>query len=185
MFRAADAVGAGVSWRDLYWARDSGLVLELSRGVFQLRDAGGLDEIDFVTVCARVPRAVVCLGSALAYWDLSDEIPGRVDIAVPVGTHRPQIDHPPTRVHVFRAETFGLGRVDVAVEPGARFAITDAERTVVDAFRLRHLLGKDLAIGGLRRYLRRPRPKPARVIELAGALRVRTPVTEALRLLQE
>lgn len=101
MFRAADAVGAGVSWRDLYWARDSGLVLELSRGVFQLRDAGGLDEIDFVTVCARVPRAVVCLGSALAYWDLSDEIPGRVDIAVPVGTHRPQIDHPPTRVHVF------------------------------------------------------------------------------------
>jgi len=185
VFRAADAVGAGVSWRDLYWARDSGLVLELSRGVFQLREAAGLDQVDFVAVCARAPRAMVCLASALAYWDLSDEILGWVDLAVPQGTHRPRIDHPPTRVHVFRADTFALGRMEVDVEPGARFAITDPERTVVDAFRFRHRLGDDLAAVGLRRYLQRSRSKPGRVLQLAGALRVRTPVAEALRMLQE
>jgi hypothetical protein len=185
VFRAAEAVGTGVSWRDLYQVRDAGLVLELSRGLYQLRDAAGLDQLDFVTVCARAPRAMVCLGSALAYWDLSDEIPGWVDLAVPSGTHRPRIDHPPTRVHVFAADTFALGRTEVAVVPGAGFAITDPERTVADAFRLRHRLGEGLAVGGLRRYLRRPRPKPGRVLELAGALRVRTPVLDALRVLQE
>ena len=169
----------------LYLARDSGLVLELSRGVFQLLEVAGLDQVDFVAACARAPRAMVCLGSALAYWDLSDEIPGWVDLAVPEGTHRPRIGHPPTRVHVFRAETFGLGRIRVEVGPGAHFAITDPERTVVDAFRFRHRLGEDLAVGGLRRYLRRPRPKPGRVLDLAGVLRVRTPVADALRLLQE
>jgi predicted transcriptional regulator of viral defense system len=185
VFRAAEAVTAGVSWRDLYWARDSGLLLELSRGVFQLREAAGLDQVDFVAVCSRAPRAMVCLGSALTYWDLSDEIPGWVDLAVPGGAHRPRIDYPPTRVHVFSADTFGLGRTEVEVEPGARFAITDPERTVVDAFRLRHRLGEDLAVGGLRRYLRRARPKPGQVLELAGALRVQTPIADALRLLQE
>jgi hypothetical protein len=185
VFRAGEAVGAGVSWRDLYQARDAGLVLELSRGLYQLRDAAGLDQLDFVTVGARAPRAMVCLGSALAYWDLSDEIPGWVDLAVPSGTHRPRIDHPPTRVHVFGAATFELGRTEITVAPGAGFAITDPERTVVDAFRFRHRLGEGLAVGGLRRYLRRPQPKPGRVLELAGALRVRTPVLDALRVLQE
>jgi len=185
VFRAGDAVRAGVSWRDLYRVRDAGLVVELARGVYQLGEAGGLDQLDFVAVCARAPRAMVCLGSALAYWDLSDEIPGWVDLAVPQGTHRPRIDHPPTRVHVFRAETFDLGRTRVTVEGGAQFWISDSERTVVDVFRLRHQVGEDLAIGGMRRYLRGPRPRPGRVLELAGELRVRAPVLAALRMLAE
>ena len=88
-------------------------------------------------------------------------------------------------MHVFRADTFGLGRTEVTVEPAASFAITDPERTVVDAFRLRHRMGEDLAVGGLRRYLRRPRPKPGRVLDLARELGVRAPVMHALRVLQE
>jgi len=185
VFRSGDAVGAGVSWRDLYQARDAGLVLELSRGLFQLREAAGLDQVDFVAACARAPRAMVCLGSALAYWDLSDEITAWVDLAVPSGAHRPRIDHPPTRVHVFNAGSFGLGRIRVAVTQGAGFAITDPERTVVDCFRTRQRLGDALAVGGLRRYLARPGAKPGLVLELAEVLRVRTPVLDALRFLQE
>ena len=184
VFRASEAVSAGVSWRDLYRVRDAGLILELSRGLYQLRDAAGFDQVDFVAVCARAPAAMVCLGSALAYWDLSDEIPGWVDLAVPAGAHRPQIDHPPTRVHVFAVATFALGRMQISVAPGAGFTITDPERTVVDAFRLRHRLGESLAAGGLRRYLQRPRPRPRRVLELAGQLRVRMPVLQALQVLQ-
>jgi hypothetical protein len=185
IFRARDAVGTGLSWRDLYQARDSGLVVELSRGLYQLRESAGIDQIDFVVACARAPQAMVCLGSALAYWDLSDEIPNWVDLAVPSGSHRPRITHPPTRVHVFGASTFGLGRIEVAVEHDIGFSISDPERTVVDCFRLRHRIGVDLAVGGLRRYLRRPRAKPGHVLELAERLRVRTPLLDAMRVLQE
>ncbi|MDQ6911016.1 MAG: type IV toxin-antitoxin system AbiEi family antitoxin domain-containing protein [Actinomycetota bacterium] len=185
VFHAQEAITAGVSWRDLYRARDQGVILELSRGLYQLREADGLDQLDFVVVCARAPEAMICLVSALAYWDLTDENPNQVDLAVPEGKHRPRIDHPPTRVHVFQAATFDLGRADVKIGHTARFAITDRERSVVDAFRLRHRYGEDLAVGGLRRYLRQPRSQPARVIELASALRVRTPLMGALQLLQE
>ena len=44
------------------------------------------------------------LGSALAHWDLSDETPTRVDLAVPAGSHRPRITiHPPTSTSLERA----------------------------------------------------------------------------------
>ena len=163
IFRARDAIEQGISWRDLYQVRDSGLLIEVSRGLFQLREAAGIDQIDFVVVCARSPQGMVCLGSALAYWDLSDETPTRVDLAVPAGSHRPSIDHPPTRVHVFGASNFGLGRIEVPVGLDLAFRITDPERTVVDCFRQRHRLGADLAVVGLRKYLRRPRAQPGRV----------------------
>jgi predicted transcriptional regulator of viral defense system len=126
---------------------------------------------------------MICLDSALAHWDLSDELPSEVHLAVPEGSHRPTIDYPPTRVHVFRAPTFSLGRVEVRDERGDRFWISDRERTIVDAFRLRHLMGEDAANAALRRYLA-DRPKPGRVAELACALRVWTPLASAMRLLQ-
>ena len=121
-FGRGTPLGYGISWRDLYRARDSGLLIEVSRGLFQLRETVGIDQIDFVVVCARAPQGMVCLGSALAYWDLSDETPTWVDLAVPAGTHRPQIDYPPTRVHVFGATNFGLGRIEVLVSRTSTFA---------------------------------------------------------------
>lgn len=183
VFRSKDAVAAGVAWRDLYALRDAGEILELSRGLFQLADMAGTSHSDFVAVCARAPQGMICLDSALAYWDLSDEIPDRVHLAVPEGTHRPTIDYPPIRVHVFQAATFGLGRLARRGEQGERFWISDRERTVVDAFRLRHRLGEDVAHAALRRYLQ-GRAQPARLSEYARALRVWGPLTGALRVLQ-
>ena len=90
IFRAQEAVGAGVSWRDLYRLRDGGAIIELSRGLYQLGEAAGVDNIDFISLSARAPLSMVCLHSALSHWDLSDEIPPQVHIAVPQGAHRPQ-----------------------------------------------------------------------------------------------
>jgi hypothetical protein len=73
----------------------------------------------------------------------------------------------------------------VEVEQDLAFRITDPERTVVDCFRQRHRIGTDLAVAGLRRYLRQPRAQPGRVLELAEELRVRTPILGAMRVLQE
>ncbi len=185
VFRSKEAVAAGISWRDLYALRDEGDVLELSRGLFQLADTSGIGNIDFVAVCARAGHGMIALDSALSYWDLTDDIPSRVHLAVPEGSHRPTIDHPPTTVHVFRAATFDLGRMEIREEGGERFWITDPERTVIDAFRLRHRLGEDEANRALRRYLAQPRPKLARLADLSRQLRVSTPVRSALRVLHE
>ena len=182
IFRAAEAVDAGVSWRDLYLLRDEGALLELSRGLYQLREAAGVDNIDFISVCARVPRGMICLNSALAYWDLSDEIPPVVHLAIPRGSHRPTVDYPPTEVHVFGAGSFDVGRVEVVHGERERFAITSRERTVVDAFRLRHLVGEELAHDAIRRYLR-ARPQIPLHSEVGKQLRAGTAFNDTIRLL--
>ncbi len=183
VFRSKDAVAAGVSWRDLYALRNRGEILELSRGLYQLAETAGISHVDFVAVCGRAPKGMICLNSALAYWDLSDEIPALVHLAVPSGSHRPVIDYPPTQVHVFRSATFAIGRLEVAEETGERFWVSDRERTVADAFRLRHLTGEDLAFAALRRYLQ-ARPKLARLAEVARPLHAWGALSAALRILQ-
>jgi predicted transcriptional regulator of viral defense system len=75
-----------------------------------LSDAAGVDNVDFIAVCARAPRGMVCLHSALAHWDLSDEIPPVIHVAIPKGVNRPVIDYPPTEVHVFAAGSFDVGQ---------------------------------------------------------------------------
>ena len=84
---------------------------------------------------------------------------------------------------MFRAASFGLGRVEIG-DDGERFRITDRERTVVDAFRLRHLVGEDTAHRALRRYLGQPRPRLARLGDIARELRASTSVRSALRVLE-
>lgn len=183
VFRSKDAVAAGVSWRDLYALRDRGEIRELSRGLYQLPGGADLSNVDFVAVCGRAPHGMICLNSALAYWDFSDEIPAQVHLAVPSGSHRPVIDYPPVQVHVFHAGTFGIGRLEVTAETGERFWVSDPERTVADAVRLRHLIGDDLAFAALRRYLQ-SRPSLARLAEVARPLRAWGPLSAALRILQ-
>jgi hypothetical protein len=102
---------------------------------------------------------------------------------VPSGSHRPVIDYPPTQVHVFHAGTFSIGRLEVAEETGEGFWVSDRERTVADAIRLRHLTGDDLAFAALRRYLD-AQPRMARLAEVARPLRAWGALSAALRILQ-
>lgn len=183
VFRSRDAIAVGLSWRDLYALRDGGEILELSRGLFQRATSAGGDHVDLVAVCARAPHGMIAMDSALSYWDLTDDIPMTVHLAVPSGSHRPAIDHPPTTVHVFAAATFDLGRIEVEEEGGERFSISDRERTVVDAFRLRHQLGETTAHHALRRYLGQSHPRRTLLVDYASRLRAASAVRAAIRVL--
>ncbi|HVX17906.1 MAG TPA: hypothetical protein VHA73_07720 [Acidimicrobiales bacterium] len=81
---------------------------------------------------------------------------------------------------MFRAASYELGRIEVTEAGGERFWITDRERTVVDAFRLGHLVGDTTAHPASRRYLDQPRPKLAQLADLARDLRASTAVRVAL-----
>lgn len=182
-FKAGDATKADVHPRDLYALRDEGFVVELSRGVFRLANAEMSPYLDLVAVSRRSPRGTICLNSALSFWDLTDEVPGEVHLAVPRGSHRPSIDYPPTRVHVFAAATFQLGREKVQLKSDEEITIYSPERSVVDAMRLRNQVGTDVAYEALRRYMRRPGVSQDNLLRLARRLRAGGPVQDALQVL--
>lgn len=177
---SGELIAAGVRWEDLYRLRDSGDLVELSRGVYRSATVPGIAHLDLVAVCRRAPDATVCLSSAAAYWDLTDELPERVHLAVARGTHRPSIVYPPTAVHVFAAATFALGRTVEVVGSGETIQISSRERTVVDLLRLRARVGRDQAFGVLRTYLQSPNARPAELLDLARRLRAGTVVAAAM-----
>jgi predicted transcriptional regulator of viral defense system len=177
---AAELIESGARWEDLYRLRDSGELIELSRGVFRVADAPATAHLDLVAVCRRAPEGTICLNSAAGFWDLSDEMPGAVHLAIARGRHRPRIVYPPTRVHVFAAATFSLGREMKKIDSGETIAISSKERTVVDLMRLRSRVGRDLALGALRRYLQGGDARPGELLALARHLRVGSVMAEAM-----
>jgi hypothetical protein len=181
-FTTLTARQLGLHPRDLYRLRDEGEVLELSRGVFRRADAPAASMPDLLAVAYRVPAAIVCCVSALAVYDLTDEIPTAVQIAVPRCQRPPRISYPPAEVFRFATATFALGLSTVEAAPEEYVRIYSAERTVVDLMRLRGRLGEPLAFAALRRYLLRRDARPGELLSLARALDVLGPMRTALDL---
>ncbi len=177
---SAELIDNGARWEDLYRLRDGGELIELSRGIYRVADAPATAHLDLVAVCRRAPDGMICLTSAAGYWDLTDEMPDSVHLAVARGHHRPTIAYPSTQVHVFAAATFALGRVQQPVESAETIAISSRERTIVDLLRLRSRVGRDLALVTLRRYLQSPDARPGELLALARHLRIGTVMAETM-----
>src|SRR5262245_40697034 len=109
IMRMANAIQAGIHRTTLYAMRDTGVIEQLSRGLYRLADAPPLANPDMVTVARRVPRGVVCLISALALHDLTTQIPHEVWLAVPRDSEPPRVDYPPIRLFRFISPAFIAG----------------------------------------------------------------------------
>ena len=168
MLTTGEALAAGVHPRTLYAMRDTGILLRVARGLYRLADQPPLGNPDLVSVALKVPHGVVCLISALAYHELTTQIPHEVYVALARGTERPRLDHPPLRVFWFTGEAFteGIGRHEV---DGVPVRVYSPEKTLADCFKYRNKLGLDVAIEAVRLYRER---RPLKVGELMRFARV-------------
>jgi len=170
VLRTRDVLAMGIHPRTLYRMRDEGVVDQISRGVFRLASLPGLSNPDLVAVAMRVPRAVVCLISALVYHDCTSEVPHEVQIALPRRTKPPKIDHPPLRVFWFSDTALSEG-VQTVVLDGIEVRIFDLPKTVVDCFRFRNKLGLDVAVEALNQAIKRKGVQPAELLRYARLCR--------------
>ncbi|HWA76045.1 MAG TPA: type IV toxin-antitoxin system AbiEi family antitoxin domain-containing protein [Polyangiaceae bacterium] len=171
VLRMSDALAAGLNRKSLYALRDAGTITQLSRGVYRLASLPELEAPDLVTVAARVPSGVVCLVSALAYHELTTQIPHAVDIALPRGAEKPRIDYPPVHFYWFSGAAFASG-VELHAVDGQKVRIYSAEKSVADAFKYRNKLGLDVALEALRSWRRRRGASVERLLGHARACRV-------------
>jgi len=155
-----------LSDRRLYRLRDAGLIEQIGRGLYQRIDDSGTADRDLVEIAHRVPRATLCLVTALARHDLTDIIPARIDVALPRGHRHPRVQSLATW-HSFAVGTFDLGRDEFVLDGRLRIGLYQSERCIVDAFRLRHQEGDDIAVEALRRWLRRRGAQPTTLLAMA------------------
>ena len=152
-FRPCDAAAVGVGSRVLRRLVGNGSVERVTRGLYRVAAAEPTEHYSLAAVCARVPAAIVCLLSALSVHGFTTQLPWQEWIAIPHKARTPRLPGLPVRVVRFSGAALRYGVVNTTFE-GVPVRITSPARTVVDCFRFRRLVGRDVAIEALRDALR-------------------------------
>jgi len=182
VLRTKDAIHFGIHPETLYRMRDSGELAGLGRGLFRLSSLPPLGNPDLVTVGMKIPNSVICLISALAFHELTTQIPHQVYLALPRGTEPPRIEHPPLRVFWFTKSVFEFGQESQKLD-GAQIRVYSPEKTVADCFKYRNKIGMDTVREALKLYLERKKKNLNSLLEAAEVCRVANvmrPYLEAL-----
>ncbi|MBW2421365.1 MAG: type IV toxin-antitoxin system AbiEi family antitoxin domain-containing protein [Deltaproteobacteria bacterium] len=183
LMQTKDALDLGIHPRTLYRLRDEGIVVQVSRGIYRLASLPPLSQPDIAAVALRVPRAVICLTSALAYHDVTSEIPHEVQIALPRRTKTPRLDFPPIRVFWFSGPALSEG-IDVVEIDGVDVRVYDLPKTVVDCFRFRNKIGRDVAVAALNEAIKRKGVRPAELLRYARLCRIESVLLPYLEAIQ-
>ncbi len=181
-FRLRDLSAAGVPTARLRVLLESGAAERVARGLYRLTDSEPSEHYTLAAVCARVPAAIVCLLSALRVHEIGTQLPREAWIAIPHKARAPKLDGLPIRLIRFSGPSLRYG-IEARDLGGVPARITSPARTVVDCFRFRRLVGREVAIEALREVLRErrvTRDEIARVAEMCRARSLLRPYLEAL-----
>lgn len=171
IMRMAEALREGIHRRTLYAMRDAGQIETLARGLYRLAEGKPLAHPDLVTVAAKVPHGVVYLISALAFHELTTQIPHEVCIAVPRNSEPPRLDYPPIRVVRLSPAPYQAG-IETHRLDGVEVKVYSREKTLADCFKHRHEIGLDTVLEAVRRYGTQGRIDVDAVLRHAAVCRV-------------
>ena len=144
---------------------------QLARGLYQLADAP-IDAHHTLAEAAKLaPKGVICLTSALAFHELTDQMPAKVWIAIGPKDWHPKFRYPPTRFAHFPSDQLRVG-VERHVIDGVEVPIFGVAKTIADLFRYRRTVGVNVALEGLREALRKRKATPAQIAKYGSDARV-------------
>jgi len=173
MMRTGEATAAGIHPGTLYGMRDLGEIECLARGLYRLAEAPPLGNVDLVTVALRVPDAVICLISALAFHEITTQVPHAVHVALASGAREPRLRHPSLEIFEFGGQAFAAG-IETHELDGVPVRIYSPEKTLADCFKYRNKIGVDVAVEALRLYAERGDVKVNEIMRFARICRVAT-----------
>jgi len=172
LLRMLDAVRAGVHRDTLRVMVERGDLEKLSRGLYRLIDSPTPTHPDLAAVAVKVPQGVICLISALAYHELTTQIPHQVYLAIDRNSEPPRIDFPPVRTFRFSGSAFTEG-VERHKVDSVTLRVYSREKTIADCFKFRNKIGLDTCVEALRRYRESREFNPDALLSFASLCRVK------------
>lgn len=182
MVRLAEMQEQGITAATAARLVQDGRVVRLSRGLYQLPDAPMHAHHSLAEAAKRVPRGVVCLMSALAFHDLTDQLPPKVWLALGRKDWTPRVEYPPLRIARFSEDEYRRGIETHKIE-GVAVRIYNVPKTLADAFRYRRDIGISVCIESLRAALKKGKATPAQIAgeaEKSGVWKAMQPYLETL-----
>jgi len=159
-----------------------GRVEKIARGLYRLTNYTPGSHPDLVIASLQAPRGVICLLSALSFYEATSEIPRYVDLAIPRGAHANRIKYPPVRFYRFAPKTWKAGIEKYEIE-GHRIKVYSLAKTIADCFKFRNKIGIDLARDALKVAVTEKGIKLKDIMQYAKICRVDSivkPILEAM-----
>ena len=164
LFTTQKALKNDLSKKDLFVLIENSTITRLARGVYchAERDLSEEDQAALATLIVGKPSAL-CLLSALSYHQLTDIIPKKSWVMVPV-TKR-------TQHSMLRLYRTSHPQWDIGIQKEKNYWVTDIERTLVDCLVQKRLLGTQTSAEALRQAIRDKKTTLDKVLRMAVRLK--------------
>ncbi len=182
VLRPRDVEAAGIPREYLLRLLRRGVVERTGRGLYRMADAPVTEFHSLADIAKRLPKATVCLLSALVYHGITSQIPSEVWVALPRGSRTPRLDNRKLRLVRFGGLALTEGRAEHRIE-SVPVRIYSPAKTVADCFKFRNKIGLDVALEALRESVRQRKATIAeirRFAEICRVARVIQPYLESL-----
>jgi len=171
--RMKDLKSQGIHTRTIARALQEKIIEKIKPGLYKLVDYPWNEYSSYIDIYKSKNDAIICLLSALEYYDLTTFNPSEITVAVPHNTDRFDINYPPIDVYYFSNNIYSSGIQKIDTENGC-FKIYSPEKSIADMFHYRNKLGEDIAMEALNNYLKKPSPDITKLREYAKICRVKT-----------
>jgi predicted transcriptional regulator of viral defense system len=171
VLKTKQVLDAGIHPRTLYNLRDSGVIEPIARGLFRLKEASPLESPDFFTIASKIPKGVICLVSALAFHELTTQIPREISIALTKGAEEPRIEYPPVKFYRISEPAFSEG-IEIHKKDRVALRVYSREKTLADCFKFRRKIGMDVCIEALKEWRGRKGADTKKLMRFAKMCRV-------------
>ena len=142
------------------------IIEKVKPGLYRLVNMPITAQQGMIDVGMAMPRAVVCLHSALSFYEMTTTVPSLIMVALRRGDKPVKILYPPIQVFLFSKKNYTSG-IDKFKTKFGTIRIFNIEKTIVDCFRFRKKLGEDIAREGLKNYLSNPDYNIHRILQYA------------------
>lgn len=149
VIRAKDAEAKGIHPEYLKRLEQQGLLIRSARGLYTFTEAEITESHSLVEAAKRVPHGIICLLSALSFYELTTQAPFEVWLTISQKARAPKEDILPLRIVYMSGQALKSGIEEHEIE-GVRVRVYSVAKTVVDCFKFRNKIGLDVAIEALR-----------------------------------
>jgi predicted transcriptional regulator of viral defense system len=182
--RSRDIDAIGLPRQYLLRLHRQGKLNRPARGIYTLADADVTvtEHHSYAEVAKRVPKAAICLLSALAFHEITTQSPASVWIALPKGARTPALASPSLRIVRLSGPWLTKG-IETHHIDGVPVRVYSPAKTVADCFKFRNKIGHDVAIEALKDCLRQRKASVNEIYRHAKVCRVSNvirPYLEAL-----
>lgn len=170
-FTTSEANEMGIPNETLRRACTAGKIERISYGVYSVI-SDHISEYDDLKIATKlVPYSVVCLLSALAFHELTTQVPYKIWLAIPHGRRQKQCDSFEIQYTSLSPDVYGYG-IEGHVADGMHVKVYSVAKTVADCFKFRNKIGIDVAIEALKDAIAKQKATNEQIIKAAEVCHV-------------